>query len=487
MPETNRTEMRVAKQPAFGSAPTVTATKLRVTGESLRANKGFERSEEIRADRMVEDTAQVSQSATGGYGVEFYYGDPTLTVMESALFNTFAAAADIENSAADTEITEVTDSSDTIAVASGGTSFVAGHLARLTGFTGENNVGVHEVDSSTGTTVVLAGTPTLDDEAAPPLGARIKAVGFVGVSGDIEAAAGALTSTTLDFTTIGLVKGQWLNIGGAATGDKFATEAVNAWVRISGDITANNIPLDNLPSGWTTDSGAGKTIKVWFGDVLKVGTSPQYLTQEKVVLDQTTPQYRKYPDCVVNSLDFTVEAGTRITGSVDFLGSNEVVALSSFDAAAVDASSGNIMNGVNNVARITFDGSDIVTPNFSRRMSLSLRNNLREQMAIGTLGLIGIGAGDCDVNVTLNAYYGDATYYAKFNGEDTFSLNLVMAKATDGVKQGYVHSLPKLKCENGEAVSNSRNQDMMVEIQSRALKDSVTGTSYQIDAFDYYE
>lgn len=487
MADTNRTQLILAKQPGFGQAPTADATKIRVTGESLRANKGFERSEEIRSDRMVDDTALVSESATGGYGFEFYYGEPTLTVLESAMFNTRSSIAEIINTAADTEIGDVANTTDTVTVSAGGGSFKASHLVRFSGFTNAANNGIFTVGSSTATTVVLAGTPTLTDEAAPPKGAKIKAVGFVGASGDIEADATGLISTTLDFTTLGLQVGQWIKIGGTATGDKFSTAANNTWVRVSGTVTANDIPLDHLPTGWTADNGSGKTIKIWFGDTLKIGTSAQYLRQEKVVLNMDTPQYHRYDDCVVNSLDFTVEAGTRITGSVDFLGSSETVSIATFDGTPNEASTGDIMNGVSNVARIAFDDSEIVSPGFARRLALSLRNNLREQRAIGTLGLIGIGAGDSDVTVNLMAYYEDSTYYSKFDGESTFSLAFVVDKATDSVNQAYVHTMPKLKAESAEATSGARNQDFMIEISARALKDSLTSTSYQIDAFDYFE
>jgi hypothetical protein len=38
------------------------------------------------------------------------------------------------------------------------------------------------------------------------------------------------------------------------------------------DRTVLALTLDNKPAGWGTDSGAGKTIKVWFGDQIRNGT-----------------------------------------------------------------------------------------------------------------------------------------------------------------------------------------------------------------------
>jgi hypothetical protein len=52
-------------------------------------------------------------------------------------------------------------------------------------------------------------------------------------------------STLLDFTTLGLVAGKWAKVGGTAAGDKFATAALNAWMRITA-VAATALTFDNL-------------------------------------------------------------------------------------------------------------------------------------------------------------------------------------------------------------------------------------------------
>jgi hypothetical protein len=146
---------------------------------------------------------------------------------------------------------------------------------------------------------------TAETHRRRPLGSRSSA--SQGASGDITATSTGLGSTALDFTTLGLVPGMWLKVGGTAAGDKFANIAANNdWVRISGTITATAIPLDNRPSGWAVDNGSGKTIKVWFGDYINNGTTQTSLTVERGFLDQTTPTYIVNTGMVVQSYDVTL-------------------------------------------------------------------------------------------------------------------------------------------------------------------------------------
>jgi hypothetical protein len=52
-------------------------------------------------------------------------------------------------------------------------------------------------------------------------------------------------------------------------------------------IAAAKLTLDNLPTGWTTDAGTSQTVKVWFGDQLKNGTTQFGQTIERGFLART--------------------------------------------------------------------------------------------------------------------------------------------------------------------------------------------------------
>src|SRR5690606_38207933 len=108
--------------------------------------------------------------------------------------------------------------------AGGGTGFVAGHLVVAEGFGITANNGVKTVVSSTGTTVVV--NEVIADEAAPPAAALLAVVGYQGAVGTLSIALNGdlvrLVSTAgVDFTTLGLIPGEWIFIGGDATVNGF--------------------------------------------------------------------------------------------------------------------------------------------------------------------------------------------------------------------------------------------------------------------------
>jgi len=140
-----------------------------------------------------------------------------------------------------------------------------GTLIKATGFTNAANNGLHVLAGTSTTTEIK--TTGLVVEASPPANAIVEVAGVQGASADIELVAGNLTSTILDFTTLGLVPGQMIVIGDATSGAAFAfaTAAYNAGAIIAGPITAHSIPL--MMREWTVaadDTGTGKTIRILY-------------------------------------------------------------------------------------------------------------------------------------------------------------------------------------------------------------------------------
>jgi hypothetical protein len=127
------------------------------------------------------------------------------------------------------------------------------------------------VNSSTATTIVYPAATFSADAAQIPVGASVRQVGFQGASADIAAVTAGgngLTSTVLDFTTLGISVGEWVKVGdGDNANCSFATPANNGFCRVSA-VAAQGISFDRVPSGWAADTGTGKTISVFSGDFL---------------------------------------------------------------------------------------------------------------------------------------------------------------------------------------------------------------------------
>jgi Phage tail tube protein len=164
-------------------------------------------------------------------------------------------------------VTGVTASDDRYAAAAGMTMFVVGHLVFATGFGVAANNGLKIVASSAAGYVGVS--EALTDEASPPTAAKLQAVGFQFGSGTMSLDAAAdnlkLISGTTDLTTLGLSIGEWIIVGGDATGTRFADSGDNApfYARISA-IASGSLTFDKTTGVQVDNAGTGKTIRIFF-------------------------------------------------------------------------------------------------------------------------------------------------------------------------------------------------------------------------------
>lgn len=154
-------------------------------------------------------------------------------------------------------------------VAAGGALPING-LVVARGFTNAANNGLQTlVTGSTATSIKTVATLVAE---TPPANATVEWCGIQGVSGDITCTATTLLSTSLDFTTLGLVVGEFIWVGGgtaAAPGALgFATAGCRGFVRIT-SIAAHVLTFDNPTQAWSTDAGAAKTIQLFWGSYLR--------------------------------------------------------------------------------------------------------------------------------------------------------------------------------------------------------------------------
>jgi hypothetical protein len=164
-------------------------------------------------------------------------------------------------------ITAVVDGgvgADSFSVAANG-AITAGRLVRARGLANAQNNATFVVAAGSDADSINVPTGSLVAEAAPPANATVEVCGVQGAAGDIKIdGTGNLTSVALDFTTLGLVVGQGLIIGGSAVGTQFdSIGQQRAWIK---SIAANLIELEDR--SWTVgalDNGGGKTIRLGFG------------------------------------------------------------------------------------------------------------------------------------------------------------------------------------------------------------------------------
>ncbi|XUM25115.1 phage tail tube protein (plasmid) [Bradyrhizobium oligotrophicum S58] len=482
---TNRVALAKVRETTFGVTPTNPAFKaIRQTSSGLNANPKTVITSEIRSDRQVTDLILVGQEAGGSVGGElaFQVVDDDL---EEAMQGTWSNNPSITVVTSDTEISDL--STTTATVAAGGTAFKTGMLTLMSGFPTAANNKLARVASSTGTTIVYPAA-TFSADAVIPVGAAIRQVGFEGASGDLVATTSggnALTSTALDFTTLGIGAGKWVKVGDGDTASKsFATAVNNGFCRVSA-VAANRLSFDRVPSGWTDDTGTSVTLRVFTGDFLTNASTKRSNTIERQYLDHSPVTYEYLTGMTLNTLQVEAKQQAIATYTKNYIGKQASVTTTRVSGATdVAAPTYAVLNTSTNVGRIGFDGATITGPNFVMGATISINNNLRAQMAVGSVGAVGTGNGEFTVTGTLETYFGDKSLYDKIINNTLTSFDMRLGRS-DGNRETILIDLPSIKLGSGAPSVQGKNQDVTISAGFTAFRDATLSYTVGIGRFWY--
>ncbi len=462
MASTNRSKTSYVSEVTKGVIPNNPAFKtLRLTKDGIVATPNRVTSNEIRADRQITEQILVALASGGEVGIELSF-NAFDDMLEAGLQGGWSNKPSITVITIDTEISDVSTTTLTVASALG-TPYKTGHIVFTGGFTTAANNGLlARVSNSTATTIVFPAATFTAETAPIPVGAFLRAVGFQGASSDLVATTtggNALTSTALDFTTLGLNVGEWVKVGGDAAGSQFGTAANNSWCRIS-SIAASRLSFSIVPTGWDADAGAGKTIQVFCGDFLVNGTTQRSFTFERQQQDIAAPSYEYFTGEQVNTFALTLKAGEVIAGSIGMIGMSAMVGtVRASGATDTTAPTYPVLNAASNVGRLAEGGVVVAGPTFVTEIGININNNLGEQKAVNSIYPVGVRNGEISVSGNLNAYFGDISLLSKVLNDIDTSL-MFRAGRADGNRESILIDIPAAKV-SGTSPIDAKNQDRM--------------------------
>jgi hypothetical protein len=506
MAESNRVQNSYLDEPTFGVAPTVTAAnplrEVPFTSDSLVSSANVTQSDQINSTRMLDDSIRLMQNGGGQIGFEMEYptdGTFLSDMMSSALAAPWTNSyTRFNNGVADSIITEVAVTTNVItvdstaAVVSAGphlpniSAVAVGHLIRMTGFGQAANNQRPRVTAVAAGAITCAGAGFVA-EAAPPGTARIKVVGFQGVAGDLVAGVGPnrLTSTALDFTTLGLAPGGFLKIGGPIASEGYVTTACNGFVRISA-ISPNQLLLDQVPPGWAADTGAGRTITVYLPDRLRAGQSRRSFFFQKAWLDIL--QYSRFPGLVVNEMTQEFVAEQKVAGSFSLMGLPEITGVTTSLGAPVAAPISDVLTASANVARFWENNGPLPAGMLARGLSLRTTNNLIGVSEHGNGGYAQIILGRFVPTLDIRVKFQDKSLYERAlqNLPSSIWWRIFSASPISGLLNGGVYQMPRLKFGPPSTPTGGQSQIVEMSVQATGLLDPLTGTSLCFDRFSEY-
>lgn len=414
----------------------------------------------INPSRQRRKGETVDLDASGGFNHDFdFYNQHNL------LEGFFFAATREKGKESVTAVDVDTSNPDEYEVAST-TGFLAGSLIKGFNFTNSANNGLNVVTAIVSDTSVEVGDGQLTDEASPPSTAYIQVVGFRSASGDVDVDVSGdlpvLTSSTLDFTTLGLVVGQWIYIGGDLSANQFTNSENNGFKRIR-SIAANALTLDKSPTAMVTEANTTKLVDIYFGDVLRneSGTSIArksfHLERTLGAPDDSSPsqiQSEYIKGAVANELSFNIPSADLVTTDLSFIGIDHVQREGSagpLQSSVVNPQAANVFNTSSDFSRIKMSAvsstDESVTALFAfiTEATITINNNLSANKAVGTLGAFDITAGTFTVSGSLTAYFSNVTAIQAVRNNSDITIDMAMVKNN----QGIVIDLPLIALGDG--------------------------------------
>jgi hypothetical protein len=368
--------------------------------------------------------------------------------------------------------------------------------------TGGNAIATTEVAAqlSWGGATLTGGSAAIDvdasltDELAPTSAARVQVVGYEFAVGTLDVSMASTlprlvrASGAVDFTTLGLVAGQFIFIGGDAADEQFVTDANNGWARIH-SLAAAYIELDKTTSTMVAEVGAALTIRIFHSKVLKNETAESDLIVahsfqfERSLDKKDTAIAGKQGEYLVGGYmnEYTMNTKQADKLNVDMTivaidneQRTQAQGLKSATAPATAATlvSEDAFNTTSHVARLRMTVLDPADANptplwgFCTEFTITINNNVTPAKAVSRLGAFAVTAGQFDVGGDITAYFSDVAAVSAVRANEDVSFDAIFARDNYGV----AYDVPL--CALGDARLNvEQDAPIMLPLSMSAAED----------------
>ncbi|MGD9210527.1 MAG: phage tail tube protein [Desulfobacteraceae bacterium] len=414
----------------------------------------------INSSRQRKKGVVTDLEASGGINT-----DLTQTNLQDLLQGFFFASlrkkGECKNAIGVTTITISAAASGSTFTRVGGTTdlsgqFTVGDIVFIAGFSNAANNGIFKVATVSTTTITVTAADGADtavvlvDEAATS-NASIVQVGFESDQGDIDVdmtgSRPALTSTSLDFTDLGLVVGEFVFVGGDETATQFANATNNGFARVR-SIAADRLEFDKTQGTMVTEANTTLYVQIFFGRVLKNEQAASILrrtyqlerTLGKADTGDTYDQREYLVGSVPNELTLNVSQADKVTVDISFVSTNneqydgDTAPKTGTRPSLVEADAFNTSSDFSRIKLAVHSESDAAPTAlfaYSSELTLTINNNLDPNKAIGVLGAFDVSAGTFEVGGSITAYFANvASVQAVRNNADiTIDMHLVKSNA----------------------------------------------------------
>ena len=271
-----------------------------------------------------------------------------------------------------------------------------------------------------------------------------------------------------DFTDNSFVVGQFVKIAGFTVAGDF-------WAEITSIAT---LSLGINPLTDVASEAAGDSVTVTPLEYVRNGTTKTSFTIQKAFTDLSTPELWNFTGSRISTWNLELATGSILTTSFGVLAKDANMTETQEVGAVLNAANTNtVLNAVDNVAAIVFDGDPGGSIFYFNTLSVNLDNALRGQEAVGTLGLIGVEAGRLQLTGSVELYFENSTLFDKFRAATAFALTF---QAQDAAGNVYFVTIPRAKYTSMEIVAGGTDQDIFASAQFEGIINAAGTYQYQI-------
>lgn len=375
-----------------------------------------------------------------------------------------------------------------------------GDLVFAAGFTNAENNGLKIVDNVTGPDTVGVAEVIVDE--VPPAAATLIKVGLQAAAGDLDiSAVGALpqlTTTALDFTTLGLIPGEWIFIGGDLATDAFTNAVNNGFARIK-TIETLAITFDKTQATMVTEASTTETVRLFFGRVLKNEADPTLQVRRTYQLERTLGapddteaaeiQAEYLIGAVGNELTMNMETADKINVDLAYVATDHET-IAGPDAlktgtrpSLVEADA---LNTSSDFSRLKMNVVDPANSNptalfgFLLDFNIKISNGIKPNKAISVLGAFEMSAGNFTVSGDMTAYFSEVAAIAAVRNNSDVTLDFAVVAGNAGV----MVDIPLLGLGDGR-LNVEKDEPITIPLTHEAAGDPVLDHTLLMVFFDY--
>lgn len=373
--------------------------------------------------------------------------------------------------------------------------FAAGQIVLAHGYASPANNGVKTITEATSSLVKVGGILTA--EASPPASASLQTVGFAFTAGDasIITPVGDLPRLTLaagDLAPLNLLPGEWIYLGADQASNRFTNN--QGFCRVN-RVEGRSILFDKVDWAPVAEAGTGKTITIFFGDIIKNEKDPTKIVRTSLQLRRTLGrdangvQSEYMVGCVANELTVNLAQADKVNLDMSFVGIRQEFKNGSEGlkpGATLPLPAGaEAFNTTSDLARIKLalvsevNGNVAPLFSFATEGTITISNGVTANKALGVLGGFDASTGNFEVGGSVTSYFTTVDAVEAVRDNASATLDVVMVKAN----QGIVWDIPLLTLGGGN-IQVEQDAPIMVPLEPMGAESSF-GHTLQYQSFTY--